>query len=76
MGKMAFQVTSLIIVYSTVYLGADQIKHQSSAPLAFVRGIHRGEVEAMEHLWWQITVGSGNGLVPSGNKLLAEPMLI
>ena len=29
------------IVYSTVYSGADQRKHQSSASLAFVRGIHR-----------------------------------
>ena len=27
--------------YSTVYSGTDQIKHQSSASLAFVRGIHR-----------------------------------
>ena len=30
---MASQITSLAIVYSTVYLGADQRKHQSSAPL-------------------------------------------
>ena len=39
MGAMASQITSLTAVYSTVYLGADQIKHQSSASLAFVRGI-------------------------------------
>ena len=39
MGAMASQVTSLTIVYSTVYSGADQIKHQSSASLAFVRRI-------------------------------------
>ena len=32
---------SLTIVYSTVYSGADQRKHQSSASLALVRGIHR-----------------------------------
>ena len=38
---MASQITSLPIVYSTVYSGADQRKHQSSASLAFVRGIHR-----------------------------------
>ena len=31
-------------MYSTVYSGADQRKHQSSASLAFVRGIHRGPV--------------------------------
>ena len=40
MGAMAFQITSLTNVYSTVYYGADQRKHQSSASLAFVRGIH------------------------------------
>ena len=42
MGTMASQITSLTIVYSIVYSGADQRKHQSSASLAFVRGIHRG----------------------------------
>ena len=34
MGAMASQITSLTIVYSTVYSGADQGKHQSSASLA------------------------------------------
>ena len=24
---------------------------------------------------WQVNIGSGNGLVPSGNKPLPEPML-
>ena len=41
MGVIASQITSLTIVYSAVYSGADQRKHQSSASLAFVRGIHR-----------------------------------
>ena len=41
MGTIASQITSFAIVYSTVYSGADQRKHQSSASLAFVRGIHR-----------------------------------
>ena len=41
MSAMASQITSLTIVYSTVYSGVDQRKHQSSASLAFVRGIHR-----------------------------------
>ena len=41
MTKMASQITSLTVVYSTVYSDADQIKHQSSASLAFVWGIHR-----------------------------------
>ena len=42
MGATASQITSLTIVYSTVYSDADQIKHQSPASLAFVRRIHRG----------------------------------
>ena len=50
MGSMASQITSLIIVYSAVYSGADQGKHQSSASLAFVRGIHRGPVNS-PHKW-------------------------
>ena len=33
---MASQITSLTIVYSTVYSGVDQRKHQRSASLAFV----------------------------------------
>ena len=37
MGAIAPQITSLTIVYSTVYSDADQRKHQSSASLAFVR---------------------------------------
>ena len=40
------QITSLTIVYSTIYSDADQRKHQSSASLASVRGIHRGPVNA------------------------------
>ena len=40
MGTMASQITSLTIVNSTIYSGADQRKHQSSASLAFVRGIY------------------------------------
>ena len=41
MRPMASQITSLTIVFSTVYSGADHRKHQISASLAFVRGIHR-----------------------------------
>ena len=46
MGTIASQITSLASVYSTVWLGADQRKHQSSASLAFVRGIHRRPVNS------------------------------
>ena len=44
MNAMASQITSLAIVYSTFHSGADQRKHQSSASLVFVRGIHRWPV--------------------------------
>ena len=40
MGPITYQITSPTIVYSTVYSDADQGKHQSSASLAFVQGIH------------------------------------
>ena len=41
MTTMGSQITSLTVLYSTVYSDADQRKHQSSASLAFVWGIHR-----------------------------------
>ena len=51
MGTMASKIiTSLVIVYSTVYSGADQRKQQSSASLVFVRGIHRGPMNS-PHKW-------------------------
>ena len=46
MGAMASPITNLTIVYSSVYSGTDQRKHQSSASLAFVRGIHRWPVNS------------------------------
>ena len=59
MGAIAFQITSLTTVYSTVYSNADQRKHQSSASLAFMRGIHRSPVAQMDNnaeivsVWWR-----------------------
>ena len=50
MGTITSQITSLTIVYSTIYSDADQKKHQSSASLAFARGIHRGPVNS-PHKW-------------------------
>ena len=50
MGAMASQLTSLTIVYSNVYSGADKKKYQSSASVAFVRGIHRWPVNS-PHQW-------------------------
>ena len=50
MGVIVSQIVSLAIVYSTVYSDADQRKHQSSALLAFVWGIHRRPVNS-PHKW-------------------------
>ena len=46
LGAIASQITSLKIVYWTIYSDAGQRKHQSSASLAFVRGIHRRPVNS------------------------------
>ena len=53
MTTISSQITSLTIVYSSVYSDADQRKRQSSASLAFVREIHRGPVNAPRK--WPVT---------------------
>ena len=59
---MASQSTCLTIVYWTIYSGTDQRRHQSSASLAFVRGIHRWPVKFPSQrasnaenvsIWWR-----------------------
>ena len=50
MSVMVSQITRLSILCSAVYSGADQRKHQSSASLAFVPGIHRWPVNS-PHKW-------------------------
>ena len=86
MGGIASQITSLTIVYSAVYSGADQRKHQSSALLAFVREIHRWPVKS-PHKWPVTRImfpfddvimciskvghhGSDNGSVPNWRKVI------
>ena len=51
LGAIASLITSLTIVYSTVYSDADQRKHQSSASLAFVWGM-AGSAENVS-IWWR-----------------------
>ena len=46
MSEMASIITSVSRFYSTVCSGADQRKHQSSASLAFVMGIHQWPVNS------------------------------
>ena len=53
MSAMASQIIDFSIVYSTACSGADQRKHQSSALLAFVKGIYLWQVNS--------TVGDKNG---------------
>ena len=59
MSTIASQITSLTIVYSTVYSGADQRKHQSSASLA-LNSPGTGEFPAQRasnaenvSIWWR-----------------------
>ena len=44
MGMVASQITGIMTVYLIICSGIDQRRHQSSASLAFVRGIH----------WWPV----------------------
>ena len=61
MTTIASQITSPMVVYSTVYSDPDQRKHQSSASLAFVWGIHRdrwiprtkGQLRGNVSIWWR-----------------------
>ena len=50
MDAMVSQITSLTIVYSTFYSGADKKNHQSSSTLAFGQGIHWRPVNSL-HKW-------------------------
>ena len=52
MGVIVSQITSLMIVYSTIYSSADQRKHQSSTSLAFVWGIRRWPVNSPHKGQW------------------------
>ena len=60
MGAVASQITSLAFVYSTVYSGAAQRKHQSPESLTFVRGNHHRRPVNSPHsnaenvsIWWR-----------------------
>ena len=62
LSAMVSQITGVSIVYPSVYSGADQRKHESSASQAFVRGIHRWPVNSPHKgpvtwknvsIWWR-----------------------
>ena len=59
---MASQITILAVVYSTIYSGTADRKHQSFGSLAFVRGFHRWLVNSPHKrasnaenvsIWWR-----------------------
>ena len=75
MGAIAFQITSLTIVYSIVYSDADQRKHQSSASLAFVRGIPRTNGQLRGNLMtssWGSPASCHTGEGGGGTKYLLQ----
>ena len=56
MSAMESQITSITIVYSTIYLGADQRKHPSPASLAFVTGEFPAQMASNTEnvsIWWR-----------------------
>ena len=54
MGAMASPITSLTIVYSTVYSGADQRKHRSSASLVIGEFLAQMASNAKNvSIWWR-----------------------
>ena len=80
MCAMACQITSLMIVYSSVYSGEDQTKHQRSASLAFVPGTHQWSVNSPHkctvtrkcfHLVTSSCL-SGDWFYPNAERILAE----
>ena len=67
MSTAASPITSLTIACSSIYSDADQRKHQSSASLAFVRGIHRGPVNSPHK--WSVT----RKMFPFDDVIMAKP---
>ena len=77
MSAMASQITDASIVCSTICSGADQRKHQSSATLAFMCGIHwwpprgypakRASDAENASIWWLL-----HGVVGCGGYFVVE----
>ena len=70
MSVMASKITSLTIVYSIVYSGIDDRKHQSSASLAIVREIHRWPVHSQHKgpVTWKLFLS--DDVIMSSHKTL------
>ena len=89
MTTMASKITSLTIVYSTVYSDAEKGKHQSSASLAFVWGIHRdrgfprtkGQLRGkcfhlMTSSWWQCERGIESAQIWIRIEFISVPIVV
>ena len=75
MGAIVSQITSRTIVYSTIYLGADQKKYQRSVSLAFVTGefpAQRSNNAENVSIWWRHKWFHPNGNVGCNNSSLPQ----
>ena len=70
-GTMASQITSVSIVWPIVCSGEDQKSHQSSASLAFVRGIRRSPVNSphKEPVTWKMLPFDDVSMYASVNRV-------
>ena len=81
MSAMVSQITGVSIVYLTVYSGADHIRHQSFASLAFLsvgnspvtgkfpaQRASNVENVSIWRRYHEVVIGSVNGLMPAGNQ--------
>ena len=73
MRAMTSQITCVSIIYSTIGSGADNRKHQSSASLAFVWGIHRWPVNSPHK--WPVTQKCFHLMTSSWTKSKAVPFI-
>ena len=84
MSPMTSQITKLTVVCSNIYSGADERKHQSSASLVFVRGIHgwpvnfphKGPVKLFHLMlssWAKAIYSDRNTRHPVANKMSVKP---
>ena len=67
---IASQITSLTIVFSTVYSDVAQRKHQSATSLPFERGIHRGPVNSPHK--WPVT----RKMFPFDDVIMVQPVTL
>ena len=74
MSPMASQITGVSVVCSIFCSGADKKKHQSSASLAFVRGVHRWPMNSPHKLPVTREMFPFDGVVMAeGNAMLLSP---